>query len=118
MAQPLTAAMIGLTKSHREVFRWTPAGFRSGLQIVACRKRAFTRTGDDDDPHIRVFSDLIVNLAQLLMTRRMQRIHQLRSVQRDVADAVLLLVFDKLVCHLCSSPFSILILRSSLMPRA
>src|SRR5262249_14314947 len=69
-------------------------------QIVAGRERLVARAGEDADPYLRVALELVPDLVQLEVGRRMQRVHPLRTIDRDDADASLRLVRGELVGHL------------------
>ena len=94
IATPLTAAISGLSRSKRcdspakpvlGLGPRRPGGLH--LEIVAGRKGALAGAGDDPDPQIRIGGELVPDRVEFPMRLAVQRVHDLRPVDRDDADA-------------------------------
>src|ERR1700731_4522696 len=82
MATPLTAAMIGLSQSNREVSPANPPVSHPRLppppplpfQVVAGAERLVAGTGDDRDPLLGIGGEVVEHLVQFEMCIGMQRV--------------------------------------------
>ena len=77
---------------------------RRPLEVVAGGERAVAGTGEDRDPHVGVLGDVVPDARQLLVGRRVQRVHHFRPVDGDDSDVIALLVADELELHRVPSP--------------
>ncbi|MHC2774080.1 hypothetical protein ACVIM7_003571 [Bradyrhizobium liaoningense] len=89
----MTAAMIGLSQSNREVRPAKPAlvpaalaARRLPLQVVAGAERLVARAGDDRDPLLGVGREIVKHFLQLEMRIGVQRVVDLGPRQRDDRD--------------------------------
>src|SRR6185312_17093991 len=69
------------------------------LQVVAGGEGALAGAGDDGHPLVLVGGEVVEDLVELEVRRRMQRVHHLRPVQRDGGDGAVLLDGDEFVGH-------------------
>jgi hypothetical protein len=91
MATPLTAAMIGLSQSKREV-ALVPAAFsprRLPFQIVAGTERLVAGAGDDRHPLLRIGRKIVEHLVEFEMRIGMQRVVHFGPRQRHDRDRAL-----------------------------
>src|ERR1700737_2497377 len=96
MATPLTAAMIGLSQSKREVKPdkppCSPAALPAAplpLQIVAGAERLVAGAGDDRDPLLGIGGEIIEHLVEFEMRVDMQRVVHFRPAQVPDRDGAL-----------------------------
>src|SRR5579864_316224 len=69
------------------------------FEIIAGGKRALARTGQDRDPHLAVGREVVPHLVHLQVTRRLQCVHDLGAVERDVGQMAAFFVFNEFEIH-------------------
>ena len=79
------------------------AVLRRPLEVVAGGEGAIAGAGENRDPDVGVVGDVVPHTRQLLVGRRVQRVHDFRPVDGDDRDVVALLVADELELHRGSS---------------
>ena len=77
---------------------------RRPLEVVAGGEGAIAGAGENRDPDVGVVGDVVPHTRQLLVGRRVQRVHDFRPVDGDDRDVVALLVADELELHRVPSP--------------
>ncbi len=76
-----------------------PAVLGGEPQVVAGRERLVPGPGEDADPHVGVALEIVPDLVQLEVGRRVERVHPLGAIDGDNGDAALLLIGRELVGH-------------------
>src|SRR5205823_9921235 len=79
------------------------AVLRRPFEVVPRREGAIAGTGENRDPDVGVVGDVVPHTRQLLVGRRVERVHDFRPVDGDDRDVVALLVADELELHRGSS---------------
>ena len=88
-AAPVEQRIVGILVRRADALGLV---FGEELDVATCAERLVTSAGEDADVDVRIEPDVAPAGAQLRVGVRVQRIHDLRAVDRHVGDVSLLLV--------------------------
>jgi hypothetical protein len=69
------------------------------FKVVTGREGAVASAGDEGYPHLGVVSEVTPDFPELLMSRRVQGIHHLRTVKGDIGNALSFFIDNIVVRH-------------------